>query len=295
MAKLMNIGFGNMVNTDKIVCIVSSDSAPAKRMVQKGKEQENLIDATQGRRTKSVILQKTTKSFYQHCSRRRLPADLMAMPQRYMMIRKNRGILTVVSGFSGSGKGTIMKELMKKYADSYALSISATTRNPRPGETDGVEYFFRTKEQFEQMIKDDALIEYAQFVGNYYGTPKAYVEEQLEAGKDVILEIEIQGALKVKEKFPDTLLLFVTPPSAKELKNRLIGRGTETMDVIESRLARAVEEAEGIESYDYLVVNDVLEDCVEEVHQIIQNEHYRVNRNESAIQEMRNELKTFSK
>ena len=112
----------------------------------------------------------------------------------------------MVSGFSGSGKGTIMKELMKKYADSYALSISATTRNPRPGETDGVEYFFRTKEQFEQMIKDDALIEYAQFVGNYYGTPKAYVEEQLEAGKDVILEIEIQGALKVKEKFPDTLL-----------------------------------------------------------------------------------------
>ena len=193
----------------------------------------------------------------------------------------------MVSGFSGSGKGTIMKELMKKYADSYALSISATTRNPRPGETNGVEYFFRTKE--------DALIEYAQFVGNYYGTPKAYVEEQLEAGKDVILEIEIQGALKVKEKFPDTLLLFVTPPSAEELKNRLIGRGTETMDVIESRLARAVEEAEGIESYDYLVVNDVLEDCVEEVHQIIQNEHYRVNRNESAIQEMRNELKAFSK
>ena len=211
------------------------------------------------------------------------------------MIRKNRGILTVVSGFSGSGKGTIMKELMKKYAGSYALSISATTRNPRSGETDGVEYFFRTKEQFEQMIKDDALIEYAQFVGNYYGTPKAYVEDQLEAGKDVILEIEIQGALKVKEKFPDTLLLFVTPPSADELKNRLIGRGTETMDVIESRLARAVEEAEGIESYDYLVVNDVLEDCVEEVHQIIKNEHYRVNRNEPAIQEMRNELKAFSK
>ena len=184
------------------------------------------------------------------------------------MMRKNRGILTVVSGFSGSGKGTI---------------------------TDGVEYFFRTREQFEQMIEEDALIEYAQFVGNYYGTPKAYVEEQLEAGKDVILEIEIQGALKVREKFPDTLLLFVTPPSAGELKNRLVGRGTETMDVIESRLARAVEEAEGIESYDYLVVNDILEECVEEVHQIIKNEHYRVNRNTTAIQEMRNELKAFSK
>ena len=187
-----------------------------------------------------------------------------------------------------------MKELLKQY-DNYALSISATTRNPRPGETDGVEYFFRTREEFEQMIAEDALIEYAQYVGNYYGTPKAYVEEQLLAGKNVILEIEIQGALKVKEKFPETLLLFVTPPSAEELKNRLVGRGTETMDVVMSRLNRANEEAEGIEQYDYLVINDVLEDAVEEVHQIIQNEHYRVSRNETSIEMMRNELKKFSK
>ena len=166
-----------------------------------------------------------------------------------------------------------MKELMKKYADSYALSISATTRNPRPGETDGVEYFFRTKEQFEQMIKDDALIEYAQFVGNYYGTPKAYVEEQLEAGKDVILEIEIQGALKVKKRFPDALLLFVTPPSAEELRKRLVGRGTETLEVINARLARAAEEASGMEAYDYLLVNDDLDRCVEEMHNLIQLQH----------------------
>ena len=207
---------------------------------------------------------------------------------------QNKGILMVISGFSGAGKGTLVKKLLSEY-DNYALSISMTTRQPREGEEDGREYFFRTREQFEENIAKNGFIEYAQYCGNYYGTPKAYVEEQMQAGKDVILEIEIQGALKVKEKFPDTLLLFVTPPSAKELKNRLIGRGTETMDVIESRLARAVEEAEGIESYDYLVVNDVLEDCVEEVHQIIQNEHYRVNRNESAIQEMRNELKAFSK
>ena len=206
----------------------------------------------------------------------------------------HQGILVVVSGFSGAGKGTLMKELLKRY-DNYALSISATTRAPREGETDGKEYFFVSKEQFEKMRDEQKLIEYAQYVNHYYGTPKEYVEQKMAEGKDVILEIEIQGALKVKEKFPDTLLLFVTPPSAEELKNRLIGRGTETMDVIESRLARAVEEAEGIESYDYLVVNDVLEDCVEEVHQIIQNEHYRVNRNESAIQEMRNELKAFSK
>ena len=197
----------------------------------------------------------------------------------------------MVSGFSGSGKGTIMKELMKKYADSYALSISATTRNPRPGETNGVEYFFRTKEQFEQMIKEDALIEYAQFVGNYYGTPKAYVEEQLEAGKDVILEIEIQGALKVKEKFPDTLLLFVTPPSAEELKSRLVGRGTETMDVIEFRMNRAKEEALEMDRYDYLIVNDDLQECVEEMHQIIQGEHRRSFRNAEFIEHMKEELK----
>ena len=129
---------------------------------------------------------------------------------------REKGILIVVSGFSGSGKGTIMKELLKQY-DNYALSISATTRNPRPGEEDGREYFFKTVEDFEKMIAKEELIEYARYVDNYYGTPRAYVEEQLEAGKDVILEIEIQGALKVKEKFPDTLLLFVTPPSAEEL------------------------------------------------------------------------------
>ena len=136
---------------------------------------------------------------------------------------REKGILIVVSGFSGSGKGTIMKELLKQY-DNYALSISVTTRNPRPGEEDGREYFFKTVEDFEKMIAKEELIEYARYVDNYYGTPRAYVEEQLEAGKDVILEIEIQGALKVKEKFPDTLLLFVTPPSAEELKSRLVGR-----------------------------------------------------------------------
>ena len=210
------------------------------------------------------------------------------------MIQKSKGILIVLSGFSGSGKGTIMKELMKKYSEQYALSISATTRSPRPGETDGVEYFFRTKEQFEKMIADDELIEYAKYVDNYYETPKAYVEEQLVAGKDVILEIEIQGALKVKEKFPDALLLFVTPPSAMQLKERLCGRGTEDAATIQSRLRRAVEEAEGIESYDYLVVNDQLEDCVREVHEIIQSEHSRISRNASMIREIRQDLAGFA-
>ena len=138
---------------------------------------------------------------------------------------EEKGILIVVSGFSGSGKGTIMKELLKKY-ENYALSISATTRNPRVGEENGREYFFKSVEEFEKMIAKDELIEYAKYVDNYYGTPREYVEEQMKAGKDVILEIEIQGALKVREKFPDALLLFVTPPSAQELKKRLVNRGT---------------------------------------------------------------------
>ena len=201
-----------------------------------------------------------------------------------------RGILIVVSGFSGSGKGTIMNEIMRKY-DNYALSVSATTRNPRPGETDGKEYFFKTVEEFEKMIAKDELIEYARYVDNYYGTPRAYVEEQLDAGKDVILEIEIQGALKVKEKFPDTLLLFVTPPTAEKLRRRLVGRGTETMDVIDFRMKRAKEEALGMDRYDYLIINDVLEDCVREMHQIIQGEHRRSFRNRTFIEHMKEELK----
>ena len=148
----------------------------------------------------------------------------------------HQGILVVVSGFSGAGKGTLMKELLKRY-DNYALSISATTRAPREGETDGKEYFFVTKEQFEKMRDERKLVEYAQYVNNYYGTPKEYVEQKMAEGKDVILEIEIQGALKVKKRFPDALLLFVTPPSAEELRRRLVGRGTETLEVINARLA----------------------------------------------------------
>lgn len=201
----------------------------------------------------------------------------------------DRGILVVVSGFSGAGKGTLMKALLQKY-DNYALSISATTRNPREGEVHGREYFFKSREEFERMIAEDDFIEYAQYVENYYGTPKSYVEEQLAAGKDVILEIEIQGALKVKEKMPDTLLIFVTPPSAEELKNRLVGRGTETMEVIESRMNRAVEESEGMEDYDYILVNDNLEQCVEEMHCLIQSQHRAVKHNADFINKIRQEL-----
>lgn len=205
------------------------------------------------------------------------------------------GLLIVLSGFSGSGKGTIMKELLSRYPDEYALSISATTRAPREGETDGREYFFKTKEEFCRMIQENALLEYAQYVDNYYGTPKAYVEEQLNNRKNVILEIEIQGALTIREQFPETLLLFVTPPSAPILKERLKGRGTETEEVIHSRLCRAVEEADGCEVYDYLIINDTLAESVEEVHQIIRSERRRMRRNLEAIETIKNELKEFVK
>ena len=190
------------------------------------------------------------------------------------MIQKSKGILIVLSGFSGSGKGTIMKELMKKYSEQYALSISATTRSPRPGETDGVEYFFKTKEQFEKMIADDELIEYAKYVDNYYGTPKDFVFDRLEQGISVILEIEMQGALKVKERCPEALLIFVTPPTAEELERRLRGRGTETDEKIASRLARAAEEVSYMDKYDYIVVNETnkVAECGADIHLIFIDE-----------------------
>ncbi|WP_455722122.1 guanylate kinase [Agathobacter sp.] len=214
----------------------------------------------------------------------------------------NTGKLVVFSGFSGSGKGTIMKELMAKHGEDYALSISATTRDPRPGEEHGREYFFMSNEEFEKMIEEDGLLEYAQYVGHYYGTPKSYVKEQLDAGKNVILEIEIQGALKIKKQFPDTVLMFVSAPGADELRDRLVGRGTESEEVCRQRLSRAYEESLGIEQYDYLVINDKLDECVELVNDIIhssddtdRNQDYLVSSNIDFINKMRKELLSFSK
>ena len=207
---------------------------------------------------------------------------------------KRRGVLAVVSGFSGAGKGTLMKNLLNQY-DNYALSISMTTRLPREGEENGREYFFVSKEIFEEKVQQDGLVEYACYCDNYYGTPREYVESQMAMGKDVLLEIEIQGALKVQEKFPEALLLFVMPPSAKELENRLTGRGTESADVVAKRLCRAVVEAQGIENYDYIVINDDLEVCTQELHSIIRTAHRSVGRNEEFIENMRQELNVLVK
>ena len=217
---------------------------------------------------------------------------------------KKKGILVVVSGFSGAGKGTIMKGLMSTYGENYRLSVSATTRQPRPGEVHGVHYFFVSNDEFEAMIHNDELIEHAGYVNHYYGTPKNYVEEQLAAGKNVILEIEMQGGFQVKEKYPETIMVFVSAPSANELKNRLIGRGTESDDVILARLQRAYEESMRMHEYDYLVINDDLTSCIDSLNAMLLNEQYdkkelnekhRMSSNIEFINNMKAELFEFSK
>ena len=192
-----------------------------------------------------------------------------------MSSMKSGGQLVVISGFSGAGKGTLVRGLLKQYSD-YCLSISATTRKPREGEQDGREYFFVDRERFEEMIRNDELIEYASYVGNYYGTPKAFVERMLSEGRDVILEIEIQGAKRVREQYPDALLIFVAPPNAEELKARLLGRGTETEEQVRSRLRRAAEESFYMKDYDYLLVNEDREEAVKDLHALIKSQHCRM-------------------
>lgn len=203
-----------------------------------------------------------------------------------------RGLLVVISGFAGSGKGTICKELMRLH-DQYAFSVSATTRDKRPGEVDGKDYFFITKERFEEMIANDELLEYAQYVSNFYGTPRKYVEEQLKQGKDVILEIECQGALHVKEIFPEAVLFFVMPPTVREIYNRLKKRGTETEEVIMKRMRRGQEEAEAIDRYDYLLVNDDLDETVQLLHETVCCARNAVERNAAFLGEIKSEFVSF--
>ena len=204
-----------------------------------------------------------------------------------------RGVLIVISGFAGAGKGTIVK-MIREANPNLALSISMTTRNMRPGEENGREYFFVTKEEFEEAIRNDELIEYANYVGNYYGTPRKYVEKMLSEGKDVILEIEAQGALQIKEKFKDAMLVFITPPSAEVLKQRLVNRGTETEDVIERRMKRSAEEACIISEYDFLLVNDDREKCAEEMLHLIDTLHHTPACNEVFIEQLKKDLEAMN-
>ena len=203
------------------------------------------------------------------------------------MMNNRKGTVFVVSGPSGTGKGTIMQEYFKRYPeDNSFLSVSATTRNPRPTDTDGVTYYFKTREEFESLIANDGLAEWTEFCGNYYGTPKKPVNDMIEKGNNVILEIEVDGAGQVKNSFEDAVGIFVLPPSFAELRKRLTDRNTESAEVIESRLKRAYEEIKEIDKYDYILINDVLDEAVENFRSIIIGESQRVKRNKNIINEV---------
>ena len=197
-----------------------------------------------------------------------------------------RGLLIVLSGPSGVGKGTVRAAIFAKGEQKFVYSISATTRLPRTGETDGVDYFFKTREEFEQMIQNKQLLEYAEYVGNYYGTPLEYVENTLAKGKDVFLEIDVQGAIQVRELMPEGVFIFLTPPDLNELESRIVNRGTDSDEVIAKRMKTAREELELMKYYDYSVVNDTVNNAVQKIEAIIQTEHLRIVRNLDTIEEL---------
>ena len=193
-----------------------------------------------------------------------------------------KGILMVISGPSGSGKGTVVSRLTEN--TDFVISISATTRQPRDYEENGVHYFFKTLDEFSDMINGDELLEWASFCGNYYGTPKAYVEEKLAEGKNVILEIEVQGAHQIKKLYPEAALIFLVPPSKEELMNRLCGRGTEDDDTITRRLQRAEEEIKFLPDYDYVVINDCVDVAAEKIVDIAKSEKMRSYRYKNMVE-----------
>lgn len=199
---------------------------------------------------------------------------------------QNEGLKIILSGPSGSGKGTIVKELLKK--DHFVVSISATTRGPRIGEENGVHYFFKTKEEFKNMIDKEELLEYASFCDNYYGTPKSFINHTVKEGKDILLEIEVQGAMQVKSVYPDALFIFIMPPSLAELESRLVGRNTETQEVIQKRLNRAVEELGLYKEYDYIVINNTVEQAAEAIERIVHAEKLKSYRYKYYIEDMLN-------
>ncbi|AEB24028.1 guanylate kinase [Bacillus amyloliquefaciens] len=188
---------------------------------------------------------------------------------------KERGLLIVLSGPSGVGKGTVRQAIFSQEDTKFEYSISVTTRNPREGEVDGVDYFFKSRDEFERMIENNKLLEWAEYVGNYYGTPVDYVEQTLQEGKDVFLEIELQGALQVRNAFPEGLFIFLAPPSLSELKNRIVTRGTETDDLIENRMKAAKAEIEMMDAYDYVVENDDIQTACDKINAIVLAEHLK--------------------
>ena len=197
-------------------------------------------------------------------------------------MKPNRGLLVVLSGPSGSGKGTVLKRAMQKN-EQLELSVSVTTRAPREGEIDGVNYYFLTPEAFQNLLAEDGLLEWAEFCGNFYGTPREKIEQRLNEGKDVVLEIEVQGAMKVRAAFPDAVLIFNLPPSLEELNNRLTGRQTEPPEVVDKRLTTAGWEISQADNYGYVIVNDNVEDAANAFLSILSSEKCKTARNKALL------------
>ena len=291
---LLNIGFGNVVMGDKVVAIISPESAPIKRLVQDARDGNTLIDATFGRKTRSVldngwiILSALQPETISH--RIVLPAVMpswkrirkQGKKKRSSCVMNDSGLLIVVSGPSGAGKGTICSALREQFPN-IQYSISMTTRKPRPGEVDGVNYYFADNARFEQLLAEDAFLEHAKVYDHYYGTPKKYVYQMLEEGKHVMLEIDIQGAMQVKKRYPQGVFIYIVPPSRDVLEKRLRGRQTDSDDVIAGRPAKARAELDWIDRYDYVIVNDELEKAVDEAASILKAEQCKVTRNAHRI------------
>ena len=267
--KLINIGFGNMVSANRLVAIVSPESAPIKRIIADARERGSLIDATYGRRTRAVIITDSDHVILSAVQPETVANVWTTMMRRNWKRMSKKGQLIVVSGPSGVGKGTVLGAYLAG-RENVAYSVSATTRAPRPGEQDGVHYFFLSREEFESTAQNGGMLEYASYNGNYYGTPKAPVEQKRAQGIDVILEIEVQGALQVKKACPDALMIFVAPPGFDELQSRLTGRHTEDEETVQKRLAIARQELKQAYHYDYVVVNDTVSQAVDRLSLIVE-------------------------
>jgi len=267
--KLINIGFGNMVSAGRVVAVVSPDSAPVKRLVKEARERGMLIDASYGRSTRAVLIMDSDHVVLSALQPETVRPGRRAREQQ----RRNRPMekdkfLFVVSGAAGTGKDSVVKALREAHPE-IEKTVSATTRSPRPGEQEGVDYYYRTQEQFRQLIDTDQVVEYNFYNGNYYGTLREEVDKRLEAGKLVVLVIDVHGAANIRRMFPGATTVFLLPPSVEELEHRLRGRGTETEESIRERLATAQSELAEQDKFTLKLVNNEVASCAEELYQVI--------------------------
>ena len=270
--KLINIGFGNLVSAGRVVAVVSPDSAPVKRLVKEARERGMLIDASYGRSTRAVLIMDSDHVVLSALTPETVASRAAGQPEgkptEEQKKMENEKSLFVVSGAAGTGKDSVVKALREAHPE-IEKTVSATTRAPRPGEQEGVDYYYRSQEQFQQLIANDEVVEYNFYNGNYYGTLKEEIHKRLEAGKLVVLVIDVHGAANIRRMFPGATTVFLLPPSVEELERRLRGRGTETEESIQERLATARQELAEQDKFTVKLVNNQIEPCAAELYQVI--------------------------